>query len=394
MRIGIDCLLFDSSYVGGLNTYVIGLIGAFLERPRGHTFTIFCTRRNRATFAQFEGFSAASICQVSREKGVTSRLLKLWALLLRDERAWTSGANREMLLAKGEISARCDILYSPLTTLTCFDLPIPTILSMHDIQHVHHPEFFTWKERALRRVQFNASAMAATYIQSSSAYTRNDILAYYKCRSADDIIVIHEGVDVAAFSAPPRVDVRAKYGLPDKFLFFPAQLWPHKNHIRLLNALRSIYAKNETKIPLVMTGGGFSAGSQVLNYIAAKKMDYVRYLGKVPFDELEGLYHQAWFLIMPTLHESSSLPILEAAAAGLPILASDIPPIREQAQYLAVNTFDPYNEESIAACILRHWSDEKLRRNQVAQNRLGVRRFAWCEVASKYLEFVESVEET
>ena len=84
-------------------------------------------------------------------------------------------------------------------------------------------------------------------------------------------------------------------GLPERFLFFPAQLWPHKNHLTLLKALKQIEAKHGAKIPLVLTGEKFSAAPGIFQFIAEQSMAYVRHLGKVTFKEMVALYQKASF---------------------------------------------------------------------------------------------------
>src|SRR4030095_6012975 len=106
--------------------------------------------------------------------------------------------------------------------------------------------------------------------------------------------------------------VRSKYAIPATYLFFPAQLWHHKNHLLVLRALLKLKQEGLT-IPLVLVGAQFSAAAGIFQFIKEHKMQYVHYLGKVPFDDLVALYQGARFMITAVLYESSSLPILEAA---------------------------------------------------------------------------------
>ena len=190
---------------------------------------------------------------------------------------------------------------------------------MHDIQHVHYPEFFSWPRRLSRRITYGLSAQRARYFQASSEFVRQDLLQHFECISPEQIRVIPEGVRVEEFSTPiDASSLCSRYALPERFLLYPAQLWPHKNHITLVQALKQIEVGRGLQIPLVLTGGKYSASSRVLGYVADQSMNYVHYLGRVSFTDLVGLYQAAAFLVMPSLHESNSLPILEAAAAGAP----------------------------------------------------------------------------
>ena len=142
------------------------------------------------------------------------------------------------------------------------------------------------------------------------------------------IIVIPEGVLISpAFSKTPERDVRAHYGIPERFLFYPAQLWPHKNHITIFKALTQLKSSG-INIPLVLTGARFTGSDDLLSYLKAGEPNNIHYLGVVPYPDIIALHRAARFLVTASLYESSSIPILEACAAGTPIIASAAPALR------------------------------------------------------------------
>jgi len=263
---------------------------------------------------------------------------------------------------------------------------------MHDIQHVHYPEFFSRARRLSRKITYGLSAHHASYFQASSHFIKEDLLAHFGGISPGRIEVIPEGVRIEEFAAPRSVEsLVARYGLAERFLFFPAQLWPHKNHMTVLKALKQIETTQRLKIPLVMTGAKFSAAPRISEFIADQSMDYVRYLGKIPFEDIVGLYQRAAFLVTATLYESSSLPILEAAAAGTPIIASKTPPNEEIARVLRLNLFDPLDTDGLARLIFALWNDEKTASAQAAHNREHIGFYSWENAARKYLQFFQRI---
>ena len=158
-------------------------------------------------------------------------------------------------------------------SLTC--LLYTSVLSMHDIQHVHYPEFLSRARRISRPITYGLSAQYANYFQASSDFIKNDILDHFRLIAPERVEVIPEGVNVADFAAPRDTrSLRLRYGLTERFLFYPAQLWPHKNHLRLLKALKKNGLRGH-KIPLVMTGAPFGAASDVLGFLQDQDMDYV-----------------------------------------------------------------------------------------------------------------------
>ena len=263
---------------------------------------------------------------------------------------------------------------------------------MHDIQHVHHPEFFSWPKRVYRKITYGLSARHASYLQASSHYIKEDLLEHFPWLSPEQIEVIPSGALVEKFAVPAAVDsLSERHLLPERFLLFPAQLWPHKNHLTVLKALKHIETRHGLKIPLVLTGAKFSAAPEIFKFITDQSMDYVRYLGKVSVGDMVALYQRAAFVITATLHESSSLPVLEAAAAGTPIICSRIPPIEELGRVLQLNFFDPHDVHALAQLMLTLWKDEKTAALQVAHNREHIHFYSWENSARKYLRLFERI---
>jgi glycosyltransferase involved in cell wall biosynthesis len=122
-------------------------------------------------------------------------------------------------------------------------------------------------------------------------------------------------------------------------------------------------------------------------------MNYVHYHGRVPFADLVGLYQKAAFLVMPSLHESSSLLILEAAAAGTPVFASKIPPNEELARVFHLNLFDPSNQDELEGLLVRLWDDESAAAAQAMHNLKHITVYSWENAAQQYLRFFERVTE-
>jgi glycosyltransferase involved in cell wall biosynthesis len=120
-------------------------------------------------------------------------------------------------------------------------------------------------------------------------------------------------------------------------------------------------------------------------------MDYVKYLGKVPFRELVELHQQATFTVSSSLHEASSFPILEAAAAGTPVIASKIPAFEELAETLQLNLFDPLNVQEIAELVFTLWNDQQTAASQAAYNRIHIRAYSWDNAANGYLRFFQRI---
>jgi glycosyltransferase involved in cell wall biosynthesis len=381
---------------------VLGLLEGFAEVSNGCQFRVFISAANAHLFHDLR---KTDLRKPGQQKSagldfveVDDNLLGLKgnlcraALLTGSAGVYKMASDGLFQKIRQLMESESDVLYTPTPALRCFNGRRPTVLAMHDIQHVHHPEFFSWPTRLSRRVTYGLSAKHASYLQASSQYTKEDLLHYFRALSPQRVEVIPSGVLADRFAAPAVKDALSGLsGIPDRFLFFPAQFWPHKNHLTLLRALKQIETKHSVKIPLVLTGEKFSAAPRIFQFIAEQSMAYVRHLGKVTFQEMIALYQKAAFVITATVHESSSLPILEAAAAGAPIIASRIPPIEELGQVLQLNLFDPLDVEGLARLLVALWDDSKTASAQAAYNRRRIGFYSWANTARHYVRFFERI---
>jgi glycosyltransferase involved in cell wall biosynthesis len=392
MRIGINCLEVNPSFVGGVNTYVTGLLDGFAAVGNGCRFRLFVTTANQSLFSKYAGNPHFETVVLNEKSFLLRKNLCRATLFSHSEGIHKFACDSAFNAICNMMELESDIVYTPTPVLLSFSNRKPTVLTMHDIQHVHHPEFFNWSRRLSRRITYGLSARHASYLQANSQYTKEDLLSHFPWLAPEQVEVIPSGVLIEKFSTPAPVDALSRrYDLPERFLFCPAQLWPHKNHLTILKALKLIEAEHGLKIPLILTGGKFSEAPRIFDFIASQSMSYVRYLGKVSSEDMVALYQKAAFMITATLHESSSLPVLEAAAAGTPVIASRIPPLEELAGVLQLNLFAPLDAQELARLIYALWDDGRLSSAQAAHNREQARLFSWEKTARKYVQLFERV---
>jgi glycosyltransferase involved in cell wall biosynthesis len=171
---------------------------------------------------------------------------------------------------------------------------------------------------------------------------------------------------------------RGTYGLPSRYLFFPAQFWSHKNHVRVVEALGLLRRTRGIDVAVVMCGTAEGALRQavladvVAGASAAGVSDLVRILGYVPDSDMAALYQASAGVILPTFFGPTNIPVLEGWSMGVPVLTSDIRGIREQVGDAAV-LVNPRSVESIANGIASIWLDEVLSSQLIAAgtSRLG-----------------------
>lgn len=141
--------------------------------------------------------------------------------------------------------------------------------------------------------------------------------------------------------------VRLKYKLPDRYIFYPAQFWAHKNHVYILEAMAELLSRG---IVLDAVFCGSDKGNMDIVHAYARKLGvakYLHFLGFVQDEDIPPLYAGALALVMPTYFGPTNLPPLEAAAVGCPIIYSDFPEFRDQLKGAALYC-DLSNPSSLA----------------------------------------------
>lgn len=223
-----------------------------------------------------------------------------------------------------------DVVHFPFTAPVPWPGRGPAVVqSLLDVQHLDLPQLFSRAERLYRRRYYDHAARVADGIVTISAFAKKSIVDRLGI-DPGRITVATLGVDAAAFT--PHLGPRGR------FLLYPARGWAHKNHGRLVEAVRLLRV-DEPDLELVLTGGGLETLGPL--------PDWVQVRGLVSGDELRELYRTAAALAFPSLYEGFGLPPLEAMASGCPVAASDAGSLPEICGDAAV-LFDATEPEAIA----------------------------------------------
>src|SRR4051794_12343104 len=241
-----------------------------------------------------------------------------------------------------------DVLNYPLT------VPVPrfrgpTVVTLHDLQHLELPSFFSRGERAFRRFAYEGAARRASVVVTPSSHARDTAAERIGIDPARVVVAPH-GVDHARFTPEgPREG-------PARFLYYPANLWPHKNHERLLRALAQA---EDRSISLVLSGK--PDGAEPLLALAGSLGvgDRVTHLGYVDHAVVPALLRGARGMVFPSLFEGFGQPPLEAMACGCAV-ASSVRGALAEVCAGAVVELDPESVDSIAGAIDALASDDAL----------------------------------
>ena len=216
--------------------------------------------------------------------------------------------------AARRLAAEADVLHLPLT------VPVPrrrgaTVLTLHDLLHHELPALFPAAERVFRRVAYDDAARRATRVVTDSEHARTQIVRRLGV-PADRVVAIHLGVDHDRLRPDGDGDAAALAGLdlpPPPWLYYPAALWPHKNHERLLAAL----AACPPELSLVLSGSDVG-GRDALRATAGRLGVAAGCAPWRPHAPVPALYRAATGVVYPSLAEGFGMPPVEAMACGTP----------------------------------------------------------------------------
>lgn len=199
------------------------------------------------------------------------------------------------------------------------------VVTIHDLAYLRHPETVSAATLAYRDLVPKGLARAGAIIVPSRAIADQVCDAY--AVAPERVVVTHEGVDPAwAMTEPAGAEVRRALGLATDHFTFVGTLEPRKNLTRLIAAYRAALAE-EPNLPQLVLIGGRGWGDDL--DLSGLPPHQVVTTGHLPWDTLRAVVAGSRGLLFPSLDEGFGLPPLEALACGVPVLASDIPVLRE-----------------------------------------------------------------
>lgn len=243
--------------------------------------------------------------------------------------------------------------------------PVPFVQTVADLIHLRVPEVSGNTKRLYYRFLVRPAVRRARAVLTLSEFSRAEILDWSGVDAARIVVM---GTGVGGEFAPEGATYRP--GFP--YLLYVGNHKPHKNLPRLVKAFAR--AREREGLHLALTG----PPSPELIALAQREgvSDQLVFLGRVPDEQLPGVYRGAVALVFPSRYEGFGLPPLEAMACGTPVVSSTSTALAEVVGDAAV-VIDPYDVDSMADGINRVVQDETLRADLRAQGFVQARRFSW-----------------
>jgi glycosyltransferase involved in cell wall biosynthesis len=276
-------------------------------------------------------------------------------------------------LRRGDFALYFEPCYLP------FDTPLPTVITVHDLSHLRHPE--THPAARVRQLEqgLPPAVDRAACILTVSEYTRREVIAVFGV-NPDRVVATPLGVEARFYprprgeTAPLLMPLNLTHG---RYFLAVGTLEPRKNVLMTLEAHSRLPDRVRGDWPLVVAGmSGWLTETISRRLELARSRGQVKLLGHVSDDQLPSLYAGAAMLSYPSIYEGFGLPPLEAMASGVPVAASDrasLPEVVGDAGIL----LEPDDIEGLTSVMLRIIEDAAFANDLRARGLERARRFTW-----------------
>jgi glycosyltransferase involved in cell wall biosynthesis len=248
--------------------------------------------------------------------------------------------------------SQIDLLHVPQQYSPIYNAGVPVIITMHDIQEYHYPEYFTTSQKLHRKTNNINAINESNHIIVSFDHIKHDLLKYFDVKESKISICPPPFTEDWFLSKKltSAEELKNKFHVENEFLLYPAATWKHKNHFNLFKAL-SLLNDEGLKAQLICTGNKTDYFEDLQKEIVELGLnDQVKFLGIVSEEDLIGLYKRASLVVIPTLYEAGSGPLYEAMRYSVPVICSDVtslPDTMGAKKYI----FNPNNINEIASLI-------------------------------------------
>jgi len=290
---------------------------------------------------------------------------------------------------------KADILWMPMHNIPFLRRKnLKTIVTIHDLAFKQFPETFPKKELFQLNLLTGLAINKADKIIAVSKSTKSDILKFYPKIKADKIRVIYHGFDgdlyQSTFQDNFKAETLKKYGLKSKkYMLYVGAIQPRKNLKTLVRAFEIYKKENKNDFKLVIAGGRAWCWEDTIEAVEKSFVrDSIVLTGRISFENLAILQQNAIIFVFPSLYEGFGIPILEAFAAGIPVVASRNSSLEEVGGE-AVEYFESSNEKELSQKIAKVIGNPELQKNMISEGFEQLNKFSWEKCAEETLDFLK-----
>jgi len=263
---------------------------------------------------------------------------------------------------------------------------------VYDLVWILYPDTMEWFNRVATGAFAGRAIRQADRIISISASTSRDMKQLLGTPS-EKIDVVHLGVS-ARFLPRDRASsarlIAEKYAASPDYICTVGTVEPRKNLTTLIEAIGILHDRGQWRLQLLIAGGSGWKNSGIYASVRRRGLTEreVKFLGRVPDDDLSVLYAGARLFVFPSLYEGFGLPLIEAMASGVPVVASNVSSVPEVVADAGVLVSPPCPEE-FADAIARVTGDPDLSRTLANRGWKRAQQFTWEAVGKKVLRVLQ-----
>jgi len=377
MRIGVDIRGLLTGKHSGIEQYTLKVLEHLLQIDQNNTYVLFYVSYKDmddklTTLKQNASFLQNANVEVRQLRWVNFPLLlhALWKPL-----GWPQ---------VDKICGGLDVMWQPSPRLLPVTRNCRTVITFHDLVFEIFPEFYTWQSRLWQwQMSYSYLTRTADQLIAVSENTKQDLIKIYKA-NPEKITVIYEGVDINYFDSPDihtQELIKQKFCINEEYLYYIGSLEPRKNVLAIIRGLSYLKQQGFVNIKLVISGGKGWLNEAIFAEIEKLNLTSdVIFTGSVTEAEKLVWLKDAKAFIFPSFYEGFGLPVLEAMAAGCPVITSNTSSLPEVVGEAAI-LVNPKLQDELNVALEKLMSDPDLVANLSRQGIERARQFNWNQTA-------------
>lgn len=331
MKVGIDLLWVKIGKVGGGESYIRNLLDGFYNfaNENKFSFVLFLAKDNHYSFDKY--FNKSNFKKV--------------ILPIKSEKVYLRIIKENLLIDKYAKEEKVDLMFVPVYSKPLFtNKKTPYIITIHDLQALHYPEYFSKSEYLWLKFAWKRCAKTSDKIITISNFVKKDIVEKLGI-DIDKISVIYNPItNIEKITEFKKI--KEKYNITEKGYYYTvSSLLPHKNLKTLLYVIKKLKDEN-SKVPkkLLISGIGGKSKKDIINIISRLGIEKeVTLTGFISNEERNSLYKNAKIFLFPSVFEGFGMPPIEAMMLNTPVITTKLTSIYEVTQGKAYYVEDPYN---------------------------------------------------